>query len=230
MSHFNFIICKEHKFFGNIFSNDELSKTDALKDLKTFHGKFVRFLRVAVFLQNSFKIKDELMSADCSDFGEIKDLISSAKKKKNPKFTLQTYAFVYQRSMDFPHGRFDYETLTTLSLHRIINVKTYLHHSHVTGKIIGYAHDFCNMKIRENQNQFSCIVHNFFGFDMFILIKGIRLSVWATKDVNIGGTGLTNIDFASITNQLKFIDTMKYFPTSLGQLPSTLDDVEKKKH
>ena len=82
MSHFNFIICKEHKFFGNIFSNDELSKTDALKDLKTFHGKFVRFLRVVVFLQNSFKIKDELMSADCSDFGEIKDLISSAKKKK----------------------------------------------------------------------------------------------------------------------------------------------------
>ena len=65
---------------------------------------------------------------------------------------------------------------------------------------------------------------------MFILIKGIRLSVWATKDVNIGGTGLTNIDFASITNQLKFIDTMKYFPTSLGQLPSTLDDVEKKTH
>ena len=83
MSHFNFIICKEHKFFGNIFSNDELSKTDALKDLKTFHGKFVRFLRVVVFLQNAFKIKDELMSADCSDFGEIKDLISSAKKKKS---------------------------------------------------------------------------------------------------------------------------------------------------
>ena len=130
--------------------------------------------------------------------------------------------------MDFPHGRFDYETLTTLSLHRIINVKTYLHHSHVTGKIIGYAHDFCNMKIRENQNQFSCIVHNFFGFDMFILIKGIRLSVWATKDVNIGGTGLTNIDFASITNQVKFIDAMKYFLTSLGQLVSTLDDVKKK--
>ena len=134
--------------------------------------------------------------------------------------------------MDFPHGRFDYETLTTLnffeSLHRIINVKTYLHHSHVTGKIIGYAHDFCNMKIRENQNQFSCIAHSFFGFDMFVLIKGIRLSVWATKDVNIGGTGLTNIDFASITNQVKFIDAMKYFLTSLGQLVSTLDDVKKK--
>ena len=53
------------------------------------------------------------------------------------------------------------------------------------------------MKERENQNQFFCIAHNFFGFDMFFLIKGIRLSVWGTKYVNIGRTGLTNINFAS---------------------------------
>ena len=122
--------------------------------------------------------------------------------------------------MDFPHGRFDYETLTTLnffeSVHRIINVKIHLHHSHVTGKIIGYAHDFCNVKVRVNQNQFSCIAHNFFGFGMFFLIKGIRLSVWGIKDVNIGGTGMTNINFASISNQVKFINTMIYFLTSLG--------------
>ena len=58
MSYAVFIICKEHKFFRNIFSNDELLKTDVLKDLKTFHGKFVRFLRVAVFSQNAFKIND----------------------------------------------------------------------------------------------------------------------------------------------------------------------------
>ena len=81
--------------------------------------------------------------------------------------------------MDFPHGRFDYETLAASNLfesvHRIINIKIHLHHSHVTGKNIGYAHDFCNMKVRENQNQFSCISHNFFGFDMFFIIKGVRL-------------------------------------------------------
>ena len=83
--------------------------------------------------------------AYCSDFNEIKDLISDVKIKNNrngskiPKFTLQTYAFVYQRLMDFPQGRFDYETLATInffeSVHRIINVKIQLHHSHVTEKI-----------------------------------------------------------------------------------------------
>ena len=76
--------------------------------------------------------------------------------------------------MDFPQGSFDYETLTTIiffeSFHRLINVKIHLHHSHVTSKIYGYAHDFCNMKLRENQNQFSSITHNcLVGFGMFFL-------------------------------------------------------------
>ena len=94
------------------------------------------------------------------------------------------------------------------------------------GKIIGYAHDFCKIKVRENKDIFSCITHNFFGFDMYFPIKGIRLSVWETKDINIGGTGLTNINFASI-GQVKFIDTMKYFLSSLGKLAETLDPTEK---
>ena len=51
-------------------------------------------------------------------------------------------------------GRFaKFETLTTLDLfeyvHRVITVKIHLHHSHGTGKIRGYAHDFCKMKVRE---------------------------------------------------------------------------------
>ena len=79
--------------------------------------------------------------ADRSDFNEMKDLISDVNGSKIPKFTLQTYAFVYQRLMDFPEGRFDYEILMTInffeSIHKIINVKIHLHHSHVTGKIIG---------------------------------------------------------------------------------------------
>ena len=60
---------------------------------------------------------------------------------------------------------------------------------------------------------------------MFFLIKGIRRSVWRTKDINIGGTGLTNI--ASISSQAKFIDTIKCFLISLVQLASILGEAEK---
>ena len=121
--------------------------------------------------------------------------------------------------MDFPHQLFD-------SVHKIINIKTHLHHSHTTGKIIGYVHDFYNAKVRENKDVLTCIAHNFFGFDMYFLIKGTRLSVWKTKDINIDRTGLTNINVASIDN-IKFIDTMKYNQTSLGKLASMLTDIEK---
>ena len=74
-----------------------------------------------------------------------------------------------------------------------------MHHSQVTGKSQGYAHDFCNMQVRENsQMQLSFIAHNFFGFDMFFLLKGIRISVWQTQDLNIGGSGYrTSILLAS---------------------------------
>ena len=83
------------------------------------------------------------------------------------------------------------------------------------------------MKVRKHQNQFSCIAHNLFGFDMFLLLEGIRLSLWGMKDLNIGGSGPTNINFASFGSQVKFIDTMKYYLSSLGSPDSTLDDVEK---
>ena len=60
---------------------------------------------------------------------------------------------------------------------------------------------------------------------MYFLTKGIRLSVWEPKDINIGRTGLTNINFACIRN-VKFIDKMKYYQTSLGELASTLTVIE----
>ena len=63
---------------------------------------------------------------------------------------------------------------------------------------------------------------------MYFLIKGIRISVWETKDINIGRTGLTNINFASI-GQVKSIDTMKYFLSSLGKLAETIDRIEKER-
>ena len=67
------------------------------------------------------------------------------------------------------------------------------------------------------RNQFSCIAHNFFEFDMFFLFKGIQLLVWGTKDLNIGGSGRTNINFASLGSQVKFIDTMKYLSFAFGK-------------
>ena len=70
--------------------------------------------------------------------------------------------------------------------------------------------------------------NNVFGFDVYFLLKGIRVSVWDTKDINIGGSGLTTINFGSI-GEVKLKDTMKYFLTSLGRLAATLDSIERER-
>ena len=238
MSYSDFVICKEHKFLRNIFSEEELATTSVLKDLSTYHEE--KFLHISIYLQNSIHPiqefsdcpHEELLNfclefcSDCVDFIEIKKTISDVDMKNNPrskisKRILQLYAYVYQKIIDFPRVKFDYETLTTYDMfvyvHRIINVKIHLHHSHVTGKILGYAHDFCNEKVRENKDVFSCVAHNFFGFDFYFLIKSIRILVWDTKQIHIGGTGLTDINFGNIL-EMKLTDTMKYFLTSLGKL------------
>ena len=49
MSYVDFIIFKEHKFLRNIFSSEELAKTDSMKRVKRFHENFVRFLNIAIF-------------------------------------------------------------------------------------------------------------------------------------------------------------------------------------
>ena len=75
---------------------------------------------------------------DCVDFIELKEKISDVQIKskqtsKISKYTLQIYSFVYKRIINFPKSKFELETVTTY-VHKIINIKIHLHHSHVTGK------------------------------------------------------------------------------------------------
>lgn len=72
--------------------------------------------------------------------------------------------------IDFLPSNFIYDTITTnnffTNVHRLIKVKVHLHHSHLTGKTSGYAHDFCNWNVRENKIEIPMIAHNLFGFDI----------------------------------------------------------------
>lgn len=102
-----------------------------------------------------------------------------------------------------------------------------IHHSHVTRDILGYAHTFCNEKVRENYYKIPFIAHNLFRFDFFFLFKGLRAGVWKTKDIAIGGKNRTDINFAHIGNQVQFIDTIKYFQQSLASLADSSTSSEK---
>ena len=251
MSYGDFIIQKEHKFLRNVLLKEDLEKSDAIKNIHSYHENFIKYLRICVFAENSINSLNDFSECcyneliefinenlpDVENFQELKEIISETQvksriKSKISKFNLQIYAFFYKEIMNFPMTNFESETFTTNDLfeyaHKLLNVKIHLHHSHITGEIKGYSHDFCNWVVRENRDVVSCIAHNFFKFDLYFILKNIRLSVWRTKDINIGGKNLTDINFASIDN-FKFIDTMKYYQTSLAQLSETTTDEEKEK-
>ena len=101
-----------------------------------------------------------------------------------------------------------------------------VHHSHVSGKIVSFVH-FCNQKVRENYYSIPVIAHNQFRFNFFFFMQGFRPTVWETTDIKIGAKNASNINFAAIGNQVRFIDTIKYFQQSLPNLASSMNDVEK---
>ena len=53
-------------------------------------------------------------------------------------------------------------------------MKVHLHHSHITGKIVGYAHNFCNARVRKNNMEIPVTTHNLFG-NCIILLRVLLL-------------------------------------------------------
>ena len=100
---------------------------------------------------------------------------------------------------------------STENLKGIIKNRTDVHHSHITGKITGYAHSYCNQKVREDYPKITVVPHNIFKVDFFFLLKGLTADVWRTRDISIGGKNSTDINFANLGNQVMFLDTIKYF-------------------
>ena len=144
----------------------------------------------------------------------------------------QVLGYLYKKSVCFLKNdniNLDapYSNNFLLNLAGIGSNKPVIHHSHVPGKIVGFVHDFRNQKVRENYYTIPVIAHNQFRFDFFFFMQGFRPTVWETTDINIGAKNASNVNFAAIGNQVRFIDTIKYFQQSLANLASSMNDVEK---
>ena len=169
---------------------------------------------------------------------EIEEIISKIKRiktsvSKEGKATKEkTVAYLYQHAIRFIkadkiNGEFPISNKFFSNMIAISKNKKTIHHSHATGKIIGFAYDFCYQKCKENYYTIPVFAHNQFRFDFFLFLKGIRPSVWETSDISISGKNPTNINFAIKRNQVKFIETIKYFQQSLGNLVDSMTDGEK---
>ena len=72
---------------------------------------------------------------------EISKVVIKNVKIKVSKFSLQIYAFLYSKRMDFLHSDFESDVLTKCfffpNIYKLQKVKIHLDHSHVTGNICG---------------------------------------------------------------------------------------------
>ena len=206
MPYLDFLIRKEHSFIRNIFSQEELKKSKNISTLESYQSAIELFIHLVKIAENEINnvesyemIYDEKLENFLKETypiyehdleglaSEIKSVEIKNNSSKLSKFTIKMYAFFYDCLMNFPACKFDeLKTITTKGMfekfYRVINSKVHLHHSDVTGEIIGHSHDFCNWKVRENKNEVPLIGHNFLGFDIFYMVKGCRSCCWGTKD------------------------------------------------
>ena len=202
MIYTDFYIRYEYKFLRKIYSKKELETSKVLKSLECYYEVFDKFLTIVILLESIINhgtfseatkeklsnfIKEHLTGTE--NYHVIAKKIKETKIKhfdlKISKFSQQLYAYIHGCQIEFPKNNAEYETVTTgnflRNVYRTIKLKTNLHHSDPTGKILRYAHDFCNRRVRDNKTEFSCIAHNFGGINMFFFIEGYRATTWNSR-------------------------------------------------
>ena len=157
MSFGDFVICYEHNFLRNIYTDEQIKDSYHLKDLESFYEIFEEYIMICIgllALLNNFNKSDFINLATeqfvddkfaGDEINEIKNTINQTEIKNGhstthgnvPKFNLKIYAYVYDELACFPRSDIDYETITTntffANVHQLIRGKFHLHHSHITG-------------------------------------------------------------------------------------------------
>ena len=236
MTYGDYVIRYEHKFLRNIYTEEQLAQSDHIVNLQNYYDIFNNYIQICIgllVLLNSCdsenflnELTEEFVEERFSDESiyEIKNTINKTEIKNALyqsrgsvyKFNLKVYAFVYDELLILPISDIEYDAITTnnffVHVHRLIKGKVHLHHSHITGQILGYSHDFCNTSVIEKSNsEIPFIAHNFFGFDFFYFMKTYIATAWFSKELNVGGTNLTHANYGNISNEIKLIDSLKFY-------------------
>ena len=230
-------VCEAHLFLENIYSAKEMFRM-GIDNFDVYFNKVKNILEILGEFCGSIETENRLSNAKGEENKEIKDIAKKikktncGKKDKNEATKEKTIGYLYQKSIKFlPNDKVNGDfPLSASFLQNMIFIhknEFVIHHSHVTGKIVGYAHDYCNLQARENYYTIPVLAHIQFRFDFFLFLKGLRASVWETTEIFIGGKNPTDVNFAIVQNQVRFIDTVKYYQQSLASLADSMTDIEK---
>ena len=235
---FEQVCSAEYLYLQNIYKKKDLFRM-GINDFETFFAKVKKVMDCMDEFCSSLESENLKNINSGEDNGYVEQIIEQIQNTRTCKgdTTIEltkkkTIYFLYRKSIDFlPNKNIDLRCPTSerfsTNLFSIYTNKRVVHHSHVSDKILGFVHEFCNLRVRENYYTIPVIAHNQFRFDFFFFLKGIRPTVWETTQIKIGAKNASNINFLLIGNQVRFIDTIKYFQQSLGNLAASMTDSEK---
>lgn len=117
-------------------------------------------------------------------------------------------------------------------------------HDHWTGTFRGFAHNECNLLVRQQRRLFPVVFHNFRGYDAHILLKHAHLLNLTKERLFIGCIPTTMEKYLSVSlkwqvsewipdpknptkvvklyNEIRFIDSMQFLSRGLSDLIDTL--------
>ena len=154
-------------FLRNIFDRE------SIMSLEKYHELFKKILQTVILLNTSYSRDSDVehISDDCivqvmdeNNFENVEDLSEEVSKTKIKSFGWQKatiyelyhlITFVYSTVMNFADKQLVVKTVITKNfLNNVSNLmfgEVVIHHLHIMGKIVGYAYNFCNKKLREIQ-------------------------------------------------------------------------------
>ena len=144
------MIKAEYLFLENIYTSDDL-KEMKIERIELFEQK----------IKNFFEYLDDFCASIESEYKDDQDLeiVSELRKIKTSKeddgkaIKEKPFQYLYEYSIKFvPTAKIKNPILSKFSNSMIAIYRNQMdiHHSHTTGKIIGYAHNFCNLRCKEN--------------------------------------------------------------------------------
>ena len=105
-------------------------------------------------------------------------------KRKSSLFPDKLIVFLYSKMIRFCEtDKFNGIPILRRFVENLLGIKNenyVIHHSHVTGEMLGFAHHYCNEKVRENYFKIPVIVHILFKFDFFFLTE--RFKIWRLEN------------------------------------------------
>ena len=171
MRWYDFVVYMEQLFIRNIYSEKELEKMENLKTNCNYRECFEKFIELIPIIENVLKnpqwirekekIENSLrfdLNDVYSHLGEVKEAIDDVKVLKKIgkcNYIDKIICFIYSGFMNFcqtykAKGIPISETFIE-NIKGILYNEIHIHHSHVTGDIIGYSHSYCNLRVREKK-------------------------------------------------------------------------------